>query len=314
MSRAEAPPTEVAPPSPAAPAGPGRADAVPAGAPSPATTAGDRESSGSAPGGSDGLPGGAPPAPSSEPEITEDTRRRVLESLSDDDFKVHASLRDRYNKFISGEKKRLETENVKVRQEAEAYVNWNTYFVDLERDPNRLFAALNDPTNGDRDTQAYAAIKQWRRSKGGMNGQVAGQARESVATEMVENLLTHVRQTEEWKHLSDDDIQEIVRSGDVLQVLNRLLVAGTEREQKRLRAEAKAEIEAGVNEVLAKRGLSANEQEPPRGAVVGNGSGLTLEQYMAMTPQERRKLRQENPSSVDALTNALQEAQVGTAA
>ena len=228
--------------------------------------------------------------------------------MTDEDLKNHPALRDRYNKLVSTTQKKLEDAQRQREQETQRYVDMDAEFRRLERDAHNgnsaeLLAALDNP-----DVVAnYARIKQWRQSRQASSDDLLARA----ANTMVDGLVSSLKEDEDWADLSDSEWNEIFSERDVKKVLSRLVVAGTAKERKSLQAKAKAEIEAGINEAVAKRGLSVPNPESPHGAVVGSGNGgLTLEQYSAMSPQERRALRRDNPQVIDAMTSGLLEAQL----
>lgn len=291
------PPVEVAPAAPAAPVA--TPEAVGSSAPArPDSRTEDR-------------PAPRPAAPTEPPEtadIADDVRDRVFSRMSDDDLKNHPALRDRYNKFVSSEKKKLEDAAAAREQETQRYVAMSAEFDRLEAqaragNPHEFLAQLENPMVA----ANYARIKEWRQNRSVQNDDSLARA----ANSMVDGLVTSLKEDEDWAELSDGEWNEIFSERDVKKVLARLVAAGTAKERRSLQAKAKAEIEAGINEALAKRGLSMTSPESPHGAVVGDGSGgLTLEQYSAMSPSERRVLRRDNPQAIDAMTSGLLESQL----
>jgi hypothetical protein len=247
----------------------------------------------------------APETPETPDGISDEIRRRVFSEASDDDLKNHPALRDRYNKLVSTTQKKLEEQSKQRELETQRWVAMEREVDYLEKEaaegrPQALLQQLASP----QAAANIARVKEWKQTRQANTNDLMAQA----ANSMVDGLAASLKEEPDWADLTAGEWSDIFGERDVKTVLARLVVAGTAKERKSLQAKARAEIEAGINDALTKRGLAVPAPESPHGAVVGDGAGgLTLEQYGAMSPSERRALRRDNPQAVDAMTSGLLE-------
>ena len=232
--------------------------------------------------------------------------------IPDSEFAKIPAVKNHVNRATSRQVEKLNREHAEKVKQEEAYATMARYFDERkENDPGGLLRELDsDPGKA----RWYAAVKEWKLANG-QNGTGRGPVdRESVANDMVQGLIQYLRDEDDWKHLNEDTIDEIFAEKDMKRILGKLLATGSKRAYEQALAKAKEEGEARYNDLLAKRNLSASEPEPPAGGVIGQGDGLTLPAYHALSTKERRELRKRDPGAIDQMMVALQEAQVGVGA
>lgn len=242
------------------------------------------------------------------------------EKLPEDEFSRIPWVERRLNAATSRHIERVNRESQQALQQQQQQIRELTRidarWAELEQqaragNPEGLMQNLADPGLADQ----YARVQKWRQDGKQEGVQNQTQLLDRVAQDMIQGLVNYLKDTEEWSHLSESTLADIFAEKDPKRILSRILETGNERSRKDLEAKAKAAAEARYNDLLARRGLSATEPEPPHGAVIGSGAGeLTLESYGSMSSAERRELQRTNPAAIDSMMAALQDAAIGAGA
>lgn len=222
-------------------------------------TIADKQASGQEPKG-DTPPEGAEPTEASTP-AAEPTPEQIASWMAKADHKALSQV-PAYNQQIQRAqaklRKDLEAESQARSAEAKLVGEWDTWFQSLTADEFRQ--AMEDPQR----QKAYEIVRNYKQT-----AQTSGPNAAAIAAKIVEGLQKSLQERPEFADLKWDELLALDDPGEFLQ---NVIDHGVSKAQRKIEASIEKEVEARVQDRLAKHNLSTPE---PEGAPGDQAGGAT---------------------------------------